>query len=342
MRVPRLLVSVLLCACLASASDLRQIGMINLPGAPGFGDVAFSGGMLLLTHPGASSLDVFDPVKRRIIAQVTGLQSPRGIAVDDKGSRVYIADHGSNSIAVIATNGWKVVDSIALQGSPDKLLLTGDGKLFWTDADAETLSLLDLHTKQDMARVDLGGRPRDLVADPQRNLVFATLQDAHQIVAITPQAATNSTGDNGGTNAPQLTIAKRITLNASEPTGLIYDPQYRELYVAVRYAVLAISAETGAEVDRVAAPAGVDALWLDADSRLLFAASEGSLTVMSAKGRLAKVDEVATAGIKGHMVAYDAEKRMVLLPGGSEGKSKMLILRPNAQADANDTDARVR
>jgi len=43
------------------------------------------------------------------------------------------------------------------------------------------------------------------------------------------------------------------------------------------------------------------------------------------------------------MVAYDAEKRTVLLPGGSEGKSKMLILRPmtpNAQPD--DTDARVR
>jgi len=327
MRVPRILVSlVLVCAWLASASDLRQIGMINLPGAPGFGGVAFANGMLLLTHPGASTLDVFDPGRRRMVAQVTGLQSPRAIAVDEKAGRVYVADHGSNSIAVVATDGWKVVDSIALPGSPDNLVLGADGKLFWTDADEETLSLLDLHTKQDAAQVALGGRPRDLALDAQRNLVFVTLQDVHQIVAADPE----------------LKITNRYTLNASEPTGLIYDPQYRELYVSVRYAVLAISADTGAEVDRVAAPAGVDSLWLDADSRTLYAASEGSLLVMQAKGRLSKVDELGTAGIKGHTVAYDPEKRMLLVPGGSEGKSKMLILRPIAPNAPDDTDARVR
>ena len=328
MRVPRILVSlVVVCVSLASASDLRQIGMINLPGAPGFGGVAFANGMLLLTHPGASTLDVFDPARRRVVAQVTGLQSPRAIAVDEKGTRVYVADHGSNSIAVVATDEWKVVDSITLPGSPDNLVLSGDGKLFWTDADAETLSLLDLHTKQDTAQVALGGRPRDLAFDTQRNLVFASLQDVHQIVVVDPK----------------LRIANRFTLNASEPTGLIYDPQYREIYVAVRYAVLAISSDTGAEIDRVAAPAGVDSLWLDADSHTLYAASEGSLLVMQAKGSLSKVDELATAGIKGHTVAYDPEKRMVLLPGGSEGKAKMLILRPmppNTRQD--DTDARVR
>jgi DNA-binding beta-propeller fold protein YncE len=330
MRVSCILVALVLCACLlAGASDLRQIGMINLPGPPGFGDVAFANGMLLLTHPGASAVDIFDPVHRRVVAQITGLQSPRAVAVDEKGRRAYVADHGSNSIAVVTTDGWKVVDSIALPGSPDNLLLSGDGKLYWTDADAETLSQLDLSTKQDVARVELGGRPRDLAFDASRRLVFTTLQDAHQIVAVDPQ----------------LKIVSRFTLNASEPTGLIYDPQYHEMYVAVRYAVLAISADTGAEVDRVAAPAGVDSLWLDADSRTLYAASEGSLLVMQAKGRLTKVDEVLTAGIKGHIVAYDAEKRMLLVPGGSEGKSKMLILRPvapNAQTDTNDTDARVR
>lgn len=327
MRTPRIFAALLLCVALAGASDLRQIGMINLPGPPGFSGAAFANGMLLLTHPGASSLDVFDPVRRRIVAQITGLQLPHGIAVDDKGGKVYIADHGSNSIAVIATDGWKTVDSIALPGSPDNLALIGDGELYWTDADAETLAVLDLHTKQDMAQVALGGRPRDLALDGQRNLVFATLQDAHQIVALDPQ----------------LKVVSRFTLNASEPTGLIYDPQYNELYVAVRYAVLAISADTGAEIDRVAAPAGVDSLWLDADSRALYAASEGSLLVMQAKGRLTKVDELATAGIKGHIVAYDAEKQMVLVPGGSEGKSKLLILRPMTRnAQQEDTDARVR
>jgi len=327
MRVPRLLPLLLLCVAFSSASDLRQIGMVNLAGTPGFGQVAFANGMLLLPHPGASALDIFDPVRRRVVAQVTGLQSPRAVAVDEKSGRVYVADHGSNSIAVVATDGWKVIDSIALPGSPDNLLLGDGGRLYWTNADAGTLALLDLRTKQDVAQTDLGGTPRALALEPQRQVVFATLQDTHQIVALDPQ----------------LKIINRFNLNASQPTGLIYDPQYHELYAAVRYAVLAISADTGAEIDRIAAPAGVDSLWLDADSRTLYAASEGSLLVIAAKGRLSKIDELATAGVKGHVVAYDADKHMVLLPGGSEGKSKLLLLRPmspNTQQD--DTDARVR
>jgi len=327
MRVPRLLPLLALCVAFAGASDLRQIGMVNLPGTPGFGQVAFARGMLILPHPGASTLDVFDPVRRRVVAQVTGLQSPRAVAVDEKSGRIYVADHGSNSIAVVATDGWKVIDSIALPGSPDNVLLGEGGKLYWTDADAGTVALLDLNTKQEVAQTELGGTPRSLALDPQRQLVFATLQDVHQIVAIDPQ----------------LKIVNRFNLNASQPTGLIYDSQYHELYAAVRYAVLAVSADTGAEIDRVAAPAGADSLWLDADSRTLYAASEGSLLVMQAKGRLAKIEEITTVGVKGHIVAFDADKHMLLVPGGSQGKSKLLILRPmTANTQQDDTDARVR
>ncbi|MGA7463025.1 MAG: hypothetical protein WBW69_22510, partial [Candidatus Korobacteraceae bacterium] len=222
---------------------------------------------------------------------------------------------------------WKVIDSIALPGSPDALLLD-DGKLYWTDSDAGTLSQLDVRTKQDVAKVDLGGMPRS-VALGDHGMIFVTIQDQHQIVALDPQ----------------LKIVNRFTLNASQPTGLVYDPQDHELYVSVRGAVLAISADTGAEVSRVTAPEGVDALWLDADSRTLYAASEVSLLVMSAKGNLTMMDNILTE-VKGHTVAYDSAKRLVLLPGGREGKSKLLILRPmnpNGQAGADEsTDARVR
>ncbi len=328
MRLARFLIALtLLAPCMASASDLRQIGMVNLPGAPGFGEMAFANGMLLLAQPGASTVDVFDPAKRRTIAQITGLQSPRSIAVDVQAGRVYVSDHGSNSIAIVSTDGWKVIDSIALPGSPDALLLD-DGKLYWTDSDAGTLSQLDVRTKQDVAKVDLGGMPRSLALG-DHGAIFVTVQDQHQIVALDPQ----------------LKIVNRFTLNASQPTGLVYDPQDHELYVSVRGAVLAISADTGAEVSRVTAPEGVDALWLDGDSRTLYAASEGSLLVMSAKGTLTTTDTILTE-VKGHTVAYDSAKRLVLVPGGREGKSRLLILRPmtpNGQPGADEsTDARVR
>ena len=314
MRVPRLIFSMLLlCGSLFAASDLRQIGMVNVPGAPGFVDLAFCNGMLLMTHPGASAVDVYDVGHRRVIAQVTGLQSPRGIAADEQSSRVYVADHDSKSIAVISTDGWKLVDSIGVPGNPDALQLDGAGKLFWTDADAGTISLLDLHTKQDVAQTDVGGTPRDLAYDSAHKVLYVTLQDMHQIVTVDPNAK----------------VVNRFTLAASQPTGLIYDPEYHELYVAVRSAVVAVSADTGTEIDRVAAPAGVDSLWLDPQSHTLYAASEGSLVTINAKGRLSAADEIIPQ-IKGHIVAFDADKNMLLLPGGREGKSKLLIFRPMA------------
>ena len=341
MRVLRLLILVtFLSSWIASASDLRQIGMVNLPGAPGFGEPAFANGMLLLAHPGAGTVDVFDPAKRRVIAQISGLQSPRSIAVDDQAGRVYVADHGSHSIAVIAIDGWKVVDSIALPGAPDALLLDS-GRLYWADAEGGTLAALDLSTKQDIAQLDLAGTPRSLVLG-NRHMLFVTLQDQHQVLGI--DASSAATTANSAANAPQLKIVNRFTLNASQPTGLIYDPQYHELYVSVRGAVLAINADTGAEVSRVTAPAGVDSLWLDEDSRSLYAASEGALLVISAKGSLTLTDNIVPQ-VKGHTVAFDSAKRLVLMPGGREGKSRLLILRlmsPNGQPGAGEnTDARV-
>lgn len=292
------------------SSELRQVGMVTIPGAPGFGELAFANGLLVMTHAGASTVDVFDPVRRRVVAQVSGLQSPRGVAVDESNGKVYVAEHGNNSIAVIAIDEWKVTDTIPLQGSPDTLLLDGN-KLYWTDAGNATVSLVDLETKQNVVTTDVGGTPRDLAWDSDRNVVFVTVQDLHQIVAIDPQ----------------LKIVNRYTLDASQPTGMVYDPQSQELYVAVRSGVVAMNAGTGAEVNRVPASMGVDALWLDPESRTLYAASDGSLLMIHTNGRLSIADEITT-DVKGHTVAYDSAKKLVLLPGGREGKSKVLILRP--------------
>jgi YVTN family beta-propeller protein len=327
MRVPRtvLAIAVLLLALPSvwAASELRQIGMVNLPGSPGFGEVAFAKGMLVMTHPAASAVDVFNPARRRIVAQISGLQSPRGIAVDEQNDKVYIADAGNNSIAVISTDTWKLSDTITLPGRPDQLLLDDDsGKIYWSDADAGTISLLDLRTRQNIGTVGVGGAPRYLAGDPDRHVVFATVQDQHEIVAIDRQ----------------LKISARFNLNASQPTGLVYDARVGELYVAVRYAVLAVNADSGAEVNRVPAAAGVDRLWLDPESRTLYAAGGGSLLVMHANGRLSAAEEI-DAGVKGRTVAYDADKKLVLLPGGRESKSKILILRPMTPGQPADESA---
>jgi hypothetical protein len=109
---------------------------------------------------------------------------------------------------------------------------------------------------------------------------------------------------------------------------LLYDARTKCLYVAVRYAVLSINTETGAEVNRVPAAAGVDMLWLDPESRTVYAAGGGMLLMLRTDGQRLTVSDEINADVKGHTVAYDPEKKMVVLPGGREGRSKVLLLRP--------------
>ncbi len=292
---------------------LQQLGMVDIPGSPGFDEVAVANGKVLLTHTAASSLDVVDPAKRRVVAQVVNLQSPRGIAVDQANGKVYVAQAGNNSIAVIKFEGWQYSGSIPLPQSPSTLALDDSGeRLYWAGATSDSLSILDLSTRQNLGTIELGGRPRGMVWDHERGVAFVVLQDTSEVIAVDPK----------------LQIVTRFKLNASQPTEVVYDAHSRRLYVAARKAVLAINDQDGSETGRVEAPMGVDGLWLNPEARLLYAASPGELTVIKADAGTFTLADSILSDIKGHNVAFDSQSNMVFLPGGREGKSAMLLLRP--------------
>lgn len=299
---------------------LQQIGMVDIPGSPGFDTLGIANGKVLLAHTAASSLDVVDPAKRRVVAQIINLQSPRGIAIDQKNGKIYVAQAGNSSIAVINFEGWQYSGSIPLPQPPSSLALDDSGqRLYWSGATSDSVSVLDLSTRTNLGTLDLGGRPRGMVWDQERGVAFVVLQDTSEIVAVDPK----------------LQIVSRFKLNASQPTEIVYDARTRRLYVASRSAVLALNDQDGSETNRAEAPMGVDGLWLNAELRMLYAASPGELTVIKAdNGSFAVADRIPS-DIKGHNVAYDAENHIVFLPGGREGKSAMLLLRPMGVEEQN-------
>ena len=300
---------------------LQQIGMVDIPGSPGFDTLAIANGKVLLAHTAASSLDVVDPAKRRVVAQTINLRSPRGIAVDQKNGKIYVAQAGNNSIAVIDFEGWKYSGSIPLSQAPSTLALDDTGqRLYWSGATSDSLSILDLSTRQNIGTLDLGGRPRGIVWDQERGVAFVVLQDTSEIVAVDPK----------------LQIVSRFKINASQPTELVYDPHSHRLYVAARSAVLALNDQDGTETNRVEAPMGVDGLWLNPELRMLYAASPGELTVIKADNGSFTVADSIRSDIKGHNVAFDPESGILFLPGGREGKSAMLLLRPMGAEQSSD------
>src|SRR5215472_141994 len=91
-----LFITILSCSVYGLQAKLRQIALIDLPGSPGFNEVTMANGQVVISRPGTNTIEIFSPVKRRVIARISQISDPRGMAVDDDGLRVFIALKGSS------------------------------------------------------------------------------------------------------------------------------------------------------------------------------------------------------------------------------------------------------
>ena len=298
-------------AAFGKTSSLRQLAMVYIPGNPGFQAVGFADGHLIISHSGDNTVDIFNVKMRRIDGQIK-VREPRGIAVDEKGGKVYVADAAANNIAVISTRTWKLDRNISVQLAPGPLALSPDGRvLFIGDTHDQSVSAVDLMNVKAPITVPLG-HVDALVYDPARDVLYATLEDQAQVAVL-----------DGG-----LKVLRRYPLAASQPSALALDSQARRIYVAVREAVVALDADSGREVGRAPAPMGVDSLWLDRDDSKLYAAASNEVDVIRAgSGQFAFQDQLLL-DVRGHGIAFDPARKLLLIPGGHEGRSLVLILRP--------------
>lgn len=312
-----IVLAVVLCAAATTPAKLRQVGMVDLPGQPGFNEVAMANGQVVISRPATNTIEIFSPVKRRVIARISQVDGPRGIAVDDDGARVYVALSGSNSIAVINSHNWQVEKLVEVQNRPEKLLWVPETKtLYSLSTFKRTISTIDPIAGRESGVIELNALPEDLVYDAGRRELFVSLQDVSQIAVID---RTNK-------------VVNRFHVTASEPTGLALDAVRKRLYVAVRYAVVALNLDSGAEILRIPAPGGTDALILDPNGALLYAAGgDGSILAIDLNRNV--VDHELSTDVRGFTLAFDATHKMLFMPGAREGRSKMVILSPSPLAD---------
>lgn len=290
-------------------AQLRQVGIIDIPGPPGFDEAVFANGMLVLSHAAGDRLDVFDPARRRLVAQVTGLASPRGLAVDARNQLIWVANSGARNLAVVSAKEWKVERTVAVDAEPYALALSGDGLLFAANWQQRSLTVLNTQSGE-RSMVELGGAPAGLVYDGARRRLYVTLQDAAEIAVFDVAAGR---------------VSSRFKVQASQPTAIALDAG--RLYVAARGAIVALNADDGTELSRAKAPTGVDALWIDQAGGWLFAAAaSGAVSVYRADASLGAVEDVRTE-VRGDVLAYDPARQSLYLAGGREGRSKLLILK---------------
>lgn len=310
---------ILSCAATVHGAKLRQVAIVDLPGAPGFNDVAMAAGNVVISRPATNTIEIFSPVKRRVVARISQVLGPRGIAVDDEGARVYVALSGSDSVAVINSHNWQVEKLIQVQQQPEKLLWVPQAKTLYVSSTLNrSISAVDPVIGQQTKLIELNALPEDMIYDPGHQELMVSLQDLRQIAVL----------DRSNT------VVNRFKLAASEPTSLALDLPRKRLYVAVRYAVLGLSLDNGSELLRIPAPGGTDTLVLDPGGNMLYAAG-GDGSVLAIDLNHNTVDHELPTDVKGFSIAYDPSHKMLFMPGAREGRSKMVILSPISMNDQN-------
>ena len=182
-----LLLTLLGCSMLGFGVEakLRQVAMIDLPGSPGFSQVTMANGQVVITRPGTNTIEIFSPVKRRVVARISQISDPRGIAVDDESGMMYVALAGNNGIAVIDTRNWRVEKVVPVQHRPEKLLWVPQTKtLYATSTLDRCLSMIDLRINAEANVLQLDALPQDMLYDNARHVLLLSLQDLRQIAVI--------------------------------------------------------------------------------------------------------------------------------------------------------------
>lgn len=314
-------------AAQVSDTRLREIGSAQLPGYPGFDHAVYTNGNIVISHPGAHTVDVFNAVKRRVIGHVQGIGDSRGIAANDAIKTVFIADAANRSIAVVSGSDWTVKKTIALPVAPQDIVFAAKENALYVSGLTEPVVMYVPVDGGQPVSINVGGRVEGMALDPQTERIFASVSDLAEIAVL--QAA-----------GAQTKVDQHWKLSASQPTGLAFDPQVGRLFVAVRYAVLSLNANSGQEISRVPTSAGTDTLRYEPTRRVLYAGStDGTITVIGAdKGTLVSQNEVR-AEVKGHSFVLDPQSHLLYLLGGREGKSKMVIFKPYSMNLGNDADS---
>ncbi len=110
----------------------------------------------------------------KVISEVPVSAIPRGIAVDDKSNRSFVAIMGGASLAVINNESWKGDSVISVWSSPRHIVMDTSGHLFVSYNSLGMIACLDAATGKTLFSTPTHSQPRTIVLSKNHKFIFVT------------------------------------------------------------------------------------------------------------------------------------------------------------------------
>ncbi|HEY6309126.1 MAG TPA: YncE family protein [Candidatus Angelobacter sp.] len=218
----------------------------------------------------ATRVQVVDPAKGTVIAEIPDTTGVHGIALAQDLGKGFTSNGRDNSVTVFDLKTLKETAKIKTEGgeNPDSILYDPASKRVFTfNGRSKNASVIDAEKGTLVGNIPLDGRPEFAAADG-KGKVYVNIEDKSELSQIDAKTASV-------VNTWPLT-------GCEEPSGLAMDQKHRRLFSGCHNKVMAVTdADTGKVIATVPIGQGVDANGFDPGTDLAFSSNgDGTLTVV--------------------------------------------------------------
>ena len=264
---------------------------------------------IYVTNQLDNTASVIDGAQNKVVATVRVGVSPAQMAVSPDRKSVYIANTGSNTVAVLNTDNDTIARTITLppRSRPVDVAVNPDGRYLYTaDGGSNRVSVLDTRARRVVASVRVGTQPLSVAVAPDGKTVYAANSGSGDVsvidartnrvvraiptgrfpsgVAVTRDGAsvyvTNELSGVTVINAGKGTVAAR--LRSPSPVGVAMSPDGDRAYVAGLGPGRLTAIDTGTHRVRSTVsvgPYGTDPFTVRAAGDALYVANQGASTL---------------------------------------------------------------
>lgn len=117
----------------------------------------------------------------KVITTLPVSSIPRGIAVDDKNRRSYVAIMGGSTIEVINNDSWKKEDTLQVTSNPRHLVLDSSGRIFVSYNKLATIACIDPFTGKTLFTASTHTQPRTIMLSKNQKFLFVTCYSGNMV-----------------------------------------------------------------------------------------------------------------------------------------------------------------
>lgn len=173
---------------------------------------------LYITMPEASAVAIVDTLTRKLLATVsTGEKTtPRRIAMQPDGRRVWVGLDGTTQVAVIDTSTRQITEKIPVGEGLHQIAFTADSRFAYvTNSKSDTLTAIDAIKMTRIADIDTSKTPVAITYGPASNLIYVSAVNSDVIDVLDPD---------------KQRIVKHIPVDSRGVVALSFEPGGRYLF----------------------------------------------------------------------------------------------------------------